>query len=86
MKVATPIGRVLLRLIVSTFAGLCTFPLFVTALHPYDGIIVGYRHSTSLEKCLGLGLVLVVFAGIYAQMRVRKWPTIGPGVNGDRSF
>ena len=86
MKVATSFGRLLWRLIVSTFAGLCCFPLLVTAFHPYDGVFAGYQHSTSSEKWLGLALALVVFAGVYAQMRVKKRPTRGPGVNHDAPF
>jgi hypothetical protein len=83
MRVSTPLGRLLLRVAISTTFGLAAFPLFVTAFHPYDGLVAGYRESTSLERWLALVLALIVFAAIYAQMQRRRWPTIGPGVDND---
>lgn len=52
--------RMLINLITSVSLGLISFPLTVTAFHPFDGPLRGFSKASDLERFFALALAVAV--------------------------
>jgi hypothetical protein len=61
--------RLLISLLTSFSLGLVSFPLVVTAFHPFDGPLQAFSNASDFERYLALVLAIIVGTAIFWRMQ-----------------